>query len=75
MGDHSGALPLLLAVHWHFRILGFYLGPWPGNPQNPAPEGRNTALRARGNLSFYIGGVADFSPGLEGRVGDQFWHT
>ena len=27
-----------------------------------------------GKPTFYFGGVDDFSPGLAGRVGDQFWH-
>jgi hypothetical protein len=40
-----------------------------GNLQNPAPEGRIPALRAKGNLRFFFGGADDFSPGLEGRVG------
>jgi hypothetical protein len=62
----------VLADHWHSRIRGFYLRPWPGNPQNPAPEDRIPALRARGNLCFSLGGVDDFSPGLEAGWGTSF---
>ncbi len=49
------------------------LGLVPETLRNLAPEGRIPALRTRENLRFSCGGVDDFSPGLEGRVGDQFW--
>ncbi len=54
------------------RIFAFGLGP--ETLQNPAPEGRIPSPRTRGNLRFSFGVVDDFSLGLEGRVGDQFWH-
>ncbi len=65
-------MPKILASHWHSRILGFR--PWPGNLQNLAPEGRILAPRTLGNFFFFVRRADDFSPGLEGRVGDQFWH-
>ncbi len=43
------------------------------NLQNPAPEGRILAPGTEKVLVFF-GVVDDFSPGLEGRVGDQFGH-
>ncbi len=55
------------------RILTF--GPGPENLRNQAPEGRILAPRTPGTPSFSLRGVGDFRPGLEGLVGDQFWHS
>ena len=48
------------------RILARGLG-----PETFKIRGRRAGFQ---QPSVYFGGVDDFSPGLEGRVGDQFWH-
>ena len=53
------------AVHWHSRILGFTPRPWPGNPQNPAPEGRIPALGTGQNLCFSLEGSTISAPGWQ----------
>ncbi len=63
-----------LAVHWHSRILGFYPSASARKPSKSGPGGPDSSPLGPGKPSFYFGGVDDFSPGLEGRVGDQFWH-
>ena len=56
---------LVSAVHWHSRILGFTPRPWPGNPQNPAPEGRIPALGTGQNLCFSLEGSTISAPGWQ----------
>ncbi len=43
-------------------------------PSKSGPGGPDSSPADPGKPSFYLRGVDDFSPGLEGRVGDQFWH-
>ena len=50
--DH-GQGSLYLAVHWQSQILRFTPRPWPGNLQNPAPEGRILAPRTRNIFGFH----------------------
>ena len=63
-----------LAVHWHSRILGFYSSAFARKPSKSGPGGPDSSPPGPGKPSFSFRGVDDFSPGLEGRVGDQFWH-
>ncbi len=65
---------LLLAVHWHSWILRFYPSASARKPSKSGPGGPDSSPPDPWKPSFSLRGVDDFSPGLEGRVGDQLWH-
>ena len=58
----------------HSRILGFYPSALARTPPKPGPGGPDSSPPDQWKPSFPVGGIDDCSPGLEGRVGDQFWH-
>ena len=60
------------AVHLHSRTLGVYTSALARKPIKSAPGGPDSSPPDPGKPSFSLGGADDFSPGLEGRVGDQF---
>jgi hypothetical protein len=67
-------LHIYLAAHWHSRILGFYPSASARKPSKFGPGGPESSPPDPGTPSFSLRVVDEFSPGLEGRVGDQFWH-